>query len=188
MTITLEQPDLTPPRKHRVTVAEFELMISADVFAAESRLELLNGEIFEMSAIGIPHAKCVRRLSKRLDRKFGDRVEVDTQNPIELPSDGRPQPDIVLYDLELDETQLPRPENIHLVIEISDSTLNTDRTTKLADYARDGIKEYWIINLIHNQLEVYRDPDGMRYATTFTVKPGQGQACLAFPDEPIDWR
>jgi Uma2 family endonuclease len=149
---------------------------------------LLNGEIIEMSPIGVPHAKCVRRLSKRLDRKFGDRVEVDTQNPIELPSDGRPQPDIVLYDLELHDTELPRPENIYLVIEVSDSTLRDDRTTKLINYARDGIKEYWIVNLINSQLEVYRDPEGERYATTFTVKPGVNQACLAFPDEPIDWQ
>ena len=188
MTMTLEPPDLIPPRKHRVTVAEFELMIQAGVFAPDARLELLNGEIIEMSPIGVPHAKCVRRLSKRLDRKFGDRVEVDTQNPIELPSDGRPQPDIVLYDLELDDTELPLPENIYLVIEVSDSTLKDDRTTKLINYAREGIKEYWIVNLIHNQLEVYRDPEGERYATTFTVKPGALQACLAFPDEPIDWR
>ena len=188
MTMTLESPDLIPPRKHRVTVAEFELMIEAGVFLPDARLELLNGEIIEMSPIGIPHLKCVTRLQKRLERAFGDRAVILSQNPIELPSDGRPQPDFALHSLDVTDDRLALPEDIFLIIEVSDSTLRDDPTTKLADYARDGIKEYWIVNLIHNQLEVYRDPEGERYATTFTVKPGANQACLAFPDEALDWR
>ena len=75
-----------------------------------------------------------------------------------------------------------------MLIEVADSTLARDRETKLALYARDGILEYWIVNLEQNQLEVYREPDGTRYASSFTVKDGAATACLVFPDDLIDWR
>jgi Uma2 family endonuclease len=82
---------------------------------------------------------------------------------------------------------LPLPEDIHLVIEVADTTLARDRDFKLALYARDGIREYWIVNLEQNRLEAYRDPDGDRYATSFTVRDGKATPCLDFPDDPIDW-
>ena len=149
---------------------------------------LLNGEIIEMDPIGIPDSKCVTRLQKSLRRKLGDRAVVLSQNRVELPADGRPQPDLALHSLDVADDRLALPQDIFLIIEVSDSTLKVDRTTKLADYARDGIKEHWIVNLINRQLEVYRDPEGERYATSFTVKPGASQTCPAFPDETIDWR
>ena len=184
----LERPALnTGLREHRITLAEFERMIEAGVFEPGVKLELLDGTILEMSAIGLEHAKCVKNLSKRLDRMLGDRVEVDRQNPILLPTDGRPEPDIVLYDLNVGDDRLPEPADVLLVIEVADSSLQDDRTRKLRLYARDGIREYWIRNLTDDQLEVYRDPDGERYATSFTVRDREPVACLAFPDDPIQW-
>jgi Uma2 family endonuclease len=109
------------------------------------------------------------------------------QSSIELPSDGCPQPDIALLRPETPRDRLARPEDVLLLIEVSDSTLEKDRNAKLALYARDGIQEYWIVNLQDNQLEVYRDPQRERYATSFTVKAGSSQACLAFPEDAIDW-
>ena len=82
---------------------------------------------------------------------------------------------------------MPLPEDIHLLIEVSDSTLIRDRDVKLGLYARDGIREYWIINLEAEQLEVYREPDGERYASSFTVRDAKPYACLAFPNDLIDW-
>ena len=112
------------------------------------------------------------------------------QSTIFLPQDGRPDPDIALIRLETPRDRLPLPEDIYLLIEVADSTLARDRETKLALYARDGILEYWIINLEQDQLEVYREPDGTRYASasSFTVKDGAATACLALPDDLIDWR
>ena len=106
---------------------------------------------------------------------------------IELPSDGCPQPDIALLRPETPRDRLARPEDVLLLIEVSDSTLEKDRNAKLALYARDGINECWIVNLQDDQLEVYRDPQRERYATSFTVKPETKQACLAFPEDAIDW-
>lgn len=110
-----------------------------------------------------------------------------SQNTIQLPQDGRPDPDIALLKLGTPRTRLPLPEDIHLIIEVSNSILARDRETKLALYARDNIIEYWILNLEQMQLEVYRDPDGTRYATSFTVKDAAPTACLAFPNDPIIW-
>ena len=192
MTATLENQaplETAPvePRRHRVTVPEYRRMIESGVFGDQPRIELLDGELIEMSAMSPRHFKRVQRLHQRLERSFGQRVDVASQGPISLPGDGEPEPDVFLYRNDLPEDDLAAPADLLLVIEVSDTTLAYDRAAKLRAYARDGITEYWIVNLVDDQLEVYRDPQGERYATSFTLKAGTPATCLAFPDEPIDW-
>ena len=107
-----------------------------------------------------PHLYRVKDIYDRVLAQFRDTVIAISQSTIMLPQDGRPDPGIALLHLETPRTRLPLPEDIHLVIEVADTTLARDRDVKLALYARDGVKEYWIVNLEQNSLEVYREPDG----------------------------
>ena len=175
------------PRTHRITVAEYDRMIEAGVFAPDARLELLDGIIVEMSPKSDPHVWAVQELRDTLRDMFRDRATVFSESPVRLPTDGKPEPDVVMFRFDQPERRLPQPKDVLLLIEVSDSSLTDDRTRKLSLYARDGISEYWIRNLLDDTLEVYRDPDGDRYATSFTVRDRVPQACRAFPNDPISW-
>jgi Uma2 family endonuclease len=186
MTALLERPN--QPRLARVTLSMFDALIAAGEISAESRVELLDGKIVEMEPMNTPHMNCVKDLYDRLNRQFVTRADVYAQSPIELPSDGRPQPDLCLIVSNAARADFARPKDIYLLLEVADSTIYTDREDKQRLYARDGIVEYWIVNLNKNQLEVYREPDGERYLQAQTLNLGQRIACLAFPDDFIDWQ
>ena len=158
------------------------------LMTSDDRVELLDGLIVTKPEATPRHIYALSDLYARLVLQFQPRATVLSQGTIFLPQDGRPDPDIALIQLETPRDRLPLPEDIYLLIEVSDSTLARDRETKLALYARDNILEYWIVNLEQDQLEVYREPDGTRYARSFTVKDGAATACLAFPTDLIDWR
>jgi Uma2 family endonuclease len=192
MTAMLEKPQTkttteAPLELMRFTGERYDQLWKIGFITSDDRVELLNGQIVRKPEMNPPHLYRVKRVYDRINRQFENRAVTIAQSTIRLPQDGRPEPDITLFKLETPEDRLPLPEDIYLVIEISDSTLTRDRETKLELYARDGITEYWIVNLEQNQLEVYRDPEGTRYATSFTVKNAIPTTCLAFPDDAIDW-
>jgi Uma2 family endonuclease len=186
-TKNLEKIEQVFLRPIRFTLFMFERMLETGVIGDDPRVELLDGQIVEMEPVNTPHVNRVKDLYDRPQKLFVDRTDVYSQSPIELPSDGRPQPDLTILKSGSAREHLPQPEDVLLLIEVSESTLEKNRNAKLALYARDGINEYWIVNLQDNQLEVYRDPQRERYTTSFTLKPGSSQACLAFPDDAIDW-
>jgi Uma2 family endonuclease len=179
------------------TEAPFELMrfsgerydelCKSGFITSDDRVELLDGQIVRKPEMNPPHLYSLLELHTRMILQFHSRAWVSSQTTIRLPQDGRPDPDITVFKHETPKDRLPLPDDIYLLIEVSDSTLTRDRETKLELYARDGIVEYWIINLEQHQLEVYRDPDGTRYASSFTVKNATPTPCLAFPDDPIQW-
>jgi Uma2 family endonuclease len=173
-------------RPIRFTFSMFDRMIEVGVIGDDPRVELLDGQIVEMKPGKPEHIFRVKDIYDRLVPQMS-KAMVLNQSSIELPSDGCPQPDIALLRPETPRDRLARPEDVLLLIEVSDSTLEKDRNAKLALYARDSINEYWIVNLQDDQLEVYRDPQRERYATSFTVKAGSSQVCLAFPEDAIDW-
>jgi Uma2 family endonuclease len=171
----------------RVTLAAYDAMIEAGIVTNESRVELLGGQIVKKETMKPPHIFRLRRIFQRIDRQFDGRAIAFSQSDIELPKDGRPQPDICLAHLEVSEQDYIRPPEVHLLIEIAETSIQTDRVYKQKIYARDGILEYWILNLNTNQLEVYRHPEGERYRDVQTIDAGQSVACLAFPTDLIDW-
>jgi Uma2 family endonuclease len=171
----------------RIDLAMYDRMIESGVIDNESRVELLDGILMELEEMKPPHMFRVKRMYDRILKQFEGRSVALNQSPIELPSDGRPQPDITLLRADFPEDRYAQPEDVLLVIEVAETTLTRDREFKAFKYARDGICEYWIINLKATQLEVYRNPQEGRYKTLFTVPKGHSQACLAFPDDPIDW-
>ncbi|MDZ8241964.1 MAG: Uma2 family endonuclease [Nostoc sp. ChiQUE01a] len=144
----------------RFTIAEYHQLIELGFLKESDPIELIRGELIQMTAKGTPHTVCSSILCRQLDRLLGDQVVIRGQDPITLPNQSEPEPDIVIARGK-DEDYLPHhpyPEDILLVIEISDTTLDYDQTTKLLLYAEAGIYHYWIMNLPARQLECYSEP------------------------------
>ncbi|MEP6671877.1 MAG: Uma2 family endonuclease [Chthoniobacter sp.] len=168
---------------YRWTVEEYEELGRAGILGENDRVELLNGEIIVMSPIGFRHATAVRLLTNFLARRSEGRFEVDPQNPFNLDDASQPQPDLTLLDPAVSKARRhPNPADLFLVIEVSDSTVAYDRRDKGPAYARNGVREYWLLNLANDVLEVFRDPATGGYRETLTFSANETIAPLAFPD------
>src|SRR2546423_6539954 len=161
--------------KHWFTVAEYERMGEAGIFAADDRVELIEGEIVEMSPIGKRHAACVDMLAELLRDQLQHSVTIRVQNPIQLDDYSEPQPDIAILKRREDfyRQALPQPADVLLIIEVCDTTLEYDRQIKLPLYARAGIPEVWLVNLTDEQIETYAQPAGDAYQTTGRASRGE---------------
>jgi Uma2 family endonuclease len=161
--------------KHWITADEFEQMGRAGIFHPDARLELLEGEIYQMSPIGSRHAACVDFLSSLFNRHFGGRVIVRVQSPIRLEDFSEPQPDVALLRWRDDfyRSAHPTPADVLLVIEVADSTVETDRSYKVPLYARAGIPEAWLVNLPEERIELFAEPAGGDYQINMIFSRGE---------------
>ena len=152
-------------KPHNFTVSEYERMGESGIFPPDARVELIEGEIIEMSPIGSRHAACVRLLSRVLNQQVGEDLIVSTQNPIRLSELSEPQADISLLKHRPDfyREAHPGPDDILLVIEVADTTLHYDRRTKMPRYARAGIPEALLFNLPDDRLEYFSLPEMGEY-------------------------
>ena len=171
-----------------ITVEEYYRLADEGVFGPDARVELLDGEIIEMLPIGPFHARSTRWLVNYFARLGEGRWLVDAQHPVRLSNSSEPQPDFVLIR-SLDEeykTRHPTPEDVFLLVEVSDSSLRFDQSRKLAAYAKAGVKEYWIVNLVKRWVEIHRDPspDGT-YESVTRKHNGDLIAPEAFPDATV---
>jgi len=139
------------------TVHEYYEMARVGILKPDERVELLDGEIVRMNAIGSPHAWCVKRLNRSFSA-FDDRCLVSVQDPLRLDVRSEPEPDIVILQPDTPENRHPEPADVFLVIEVADSSISVDRRRKRPMYARAGIPEYWIVDLNADRVEIYRDP------------------------------
>ena len=184
----LPQDDVLRPR--RWTTAEYYRLSELGLFDDE-RVELLDGEIWTLPAHGTPHYASVRRAVTFLEGVFGPGFDFRQQVPMSLEDGTEPEPDVLVVrgSWEDYEDHHPVPSEVCLLIEVSDSTLRKDRSKKRDDYARAGIADYWIINLINRQLEVYRDPvqtpNGPVYTTLLTLFAGSTVAPLLAPSGAV---
>lgn len=173
------------------TVKEYHLMSETGILSETDRVELIEGEIIQMAAIGTRHATAVRRLNRLFHRLPEDTVIVDVQNPIQLSERTEPQPDLVLLRFRDDdyETAHPVPSEVLLLVEVADSTVDNDRDVKIPIYARSHIQEVWLVNLVENCLKVYRQPTPNGYSLILKLYAGQEVAPIAFPDftVSVDW-
>ncbi|MEG5199208.1 Uma2 family endonuclease [Microcoleus sp. A6-C5] len=171
-------------KRRLFTVQEYHLMDKAGVFGEDDRVELIEGEIIEMAAIGTRHATCVRRLIGQF-RQIPEEIAIlDVQNPIQLTERTEPQPDVVLLQPRADYYAIahPIPSEVLLLVEVSDSTVDFDRDVKVPNYARSGIQEVWLWDLEVNCLEVYRDATADGYTSMQKFERGEQVSPLAFPE------
>ena|SRR5215213_4654423 len=161
--------------KRWITADEYERMGEAGIFGEDARLELLEGEIYEMSPIGSPHAACVKYLNVLFNRLFSGRLLVGVQDPIRLDDFSEPQPDIALLHGRDDfyRHAHPKPNDVLLVIEVADSTVETDRSYKIPLYAKAGIQEAWLVNLPDERIELYAEPVGGVYQISRNFNRGE---------------
>lgn len=143
----------------RYSVDDYEEMVRLGVLTENDRVELIRGEILAKMPIGPRHAASVTGLNEALGPQCAGRATLRIQDPIRLP-DSEPEPDLSVVRRRADRyaSDHPRPADILLIAEVSDSSLDEDRTVKRALYAEAGIVEYWIVNLVDDCLEVHRDP------------------------------
>jgi Uma2 family endonuclease len=167
---------------HRFTVAEYHRMGEAGVFHEDDRVELIDGQVVEMTPIGPGHGSCVNRLTELFAPLVG-RATLSVQNPLGLGEHQEPQPDFAVLRYRPDgyRAQHPQSADVLLVIEVGDRSANSDRNTKIPLYALAGIPEAWLVNLPGDGIETYRRPVGGRYADVETVRRGGTLAPLAFP-------
>lgn len=170
-------------KRHLISVERYDQMIAAGVLHEDERLELLGGEIIEMSPVGIPHAACVNRLNTLFNRYLLEEVIVSVQNPIHLDGLSEPEPDVVLLQPRSDfyAGGHPEPEDIMLLVEVADTSIEYDRVQKLPRYAQAGIVEVWIVDLNKKRIEVYRQPSPQGYQQTTIVKGKETISPAAFP-------
>ncbi|HUB15776.1 MAG TPA: Uma2 family endonuclease [Acetobacteraceae bacterium] len=173
--------------RHRLTVDDYHRLGEAGVLGADDRVELLEGQLVDMSPIGPRHAYVVDALSKLLMSAAGDRAWVRVQNPIVLDSGSEPQPDIVLARPPSHKYLLahPRPDDVVLLIEVADSSFEVDSGAKLELYARAGIREFWIVDLTADCVLVHRNLSGDRYASVSRVETSGTLSVEALPEVAI---
>jgi Uma2 family endonuclease len=162
--------------KRCFTVAEYNRMGEIGILTEDDRVELIEGEIVEMSPIGRRHAACVDRLTELFSERLQRKVIVRVQSPVVLNDYAEPQPDVALLRRREDfyERALPAPGDVLLIIEVADTTLDYDRQIKVPLYARAGISEVWVVSLVDEQVEVYTRPADGAYRNV--SRHGRGEA------------
>ena len=178
---TPTSPPATTRQRRRFTADEYHRMADAGILAEAERVELLDGDVVEMSPIGDPHVAAVTRCGRAFAPAWvAGRLTLHTQDPVRLDRHNEPQPDLALARPGVEAA--PRPGEILLAIEVADTSVEDDRAVKVPLYARAGIPETWLLNVRDGALEVYREPGPAGYARTLTLRPERQVACEAFPD------
>ena len=147
-----------------ITVEEYHKMAEVGILSDDDHVELLNGEIIQMSPIKSKHAGHVNRIDAFLKQQLGKQAIIAIQNPVQLSEFSEPEPDIAILNYQSDYyiTQHPQVVDVIILIQVSLSTEDLDRQVKLPLYAEAGIREYWIVNLNKKHLEVYREPNAAK--------------------------
>ncbi len=168
-----EQLRARAPRR-RLTVADYHRMGDAGILHEDDRIELIDGELFQMGSIGTPHMAVVIRLTSRFGALAADRFLVSTQNSIEIPPFSEPQPDLVLLRPRADAYwgARPMPADALLLIEVADSSLAWDRNVKIPMYGRFGVIESWLVDIEHRTFTVFRGPGPEGYRSSVEVREG----------------
>ena len=164
-----------PVPQHRITLEDYHRLGRAGILGEDDRVELLDGQLVDMSPIGPRHALAVDALTKLLVLAVAERATVRVQNPIELDATTEPQPDIALVRQPWRgyPSAHPQPRDVFLLVEVADTSLELDRGAKLELYARAGIREFWVVDVMTNGVLVHRRPRGDRYDLVTRVEsPG----------------
>ena len=185
MTTLVEPRIQTEPTRRRISVDEYMKMAETGILAEGERVELIDGDIIEMSPIGNPHEASTAAGNRLLAPLFIEgRAVLRVQGHVRLDENNRPEPDLALLKWrdDLYRNQSPAPKDILLLIEVSDSTLSYDRNVKLTLYARFNVPEVWIANIPERVVESYANPVEGQYTESRIYRPGETITPSAFPD------
>ncbi len=168
----------------KYTLAEYHQMIEIGILKAQDKVELIRGEIIKMSPVGLKHASCVKKINQLFAQKLGNKVILGIQDPIKLNDNSQPQPDVVLLKPKSDfyATEHPKSEDILLLIEVADTSIEYDRQIKIPLYAENNITEMWLININENIIQVYQNPQGKLYKNITNYQIDDKIDLTIFPD------
>jgi Uma2 family endonuclease len=172
------------PARRLFTVDEYHRMAEAGILGGDERVELIEGEIVQMTPIGPRHVGCVINATRLFITGLGDRAVVSPQNPVVIPPRSELQPDLLLLrprDVSYSR-ELPTSRDVLLAVEVADTTVRFDRLVKARLYARAGVAEFWLCLATDGCIEVYRGPGADGYAGVTRHGPGERVAPLSFPD------
>lgn len=171
--------------KRLINVEEYHLMADAGILKPTDRVELINGEIIKMSPIGSKHAAVVDKINKYLNRMLDDQAIIRVQNPIITDEYGEPEPDISVLKPREDfyAEAHPTATDIFAIIEVGQSSSEFDKQIKGPMYSRSGVREYWLVDLDHDTLEVKTNPEGDIYKNSAIYTKGDVLRLEAFDVE-----
>ena len=179
-------------RTRRWTRIEYEKLIDLGIFRPGEAVELIGGELIVSEPQGALHYTTILKTARALEVAFGTGWVVRTQGPIGLDDDSEPEPDVAVVRGSLEDYRAAHPSRPALTVEVAESSLDVDRERKGSAYARAGLADYWIVNLIDRVLEVCREPAadpssrfGWRYARRDVVGPPAEVRPLAMPSAVI---
>lgn len=178
----VEEPPLELERQ-KFTVDDLDRMVAAGILD-DYQVELLEGEFIVVNSMGDPHAWAVRRLTRLLVPAIGDRAWVNVAIPVRSSRYSEPEPDVSIQPAPAPGKSLKLPTP-HLVIEVADASLRKDRTLKQRIYSRARVPEYWIVNLVEYEIEVYTEPRGDGYASRVVHPRNATLRIGAFPDVEV---
>jgi Uma2 family endonuclease len=173
----------TAQQRRLFTADEYYRLADVGILRHGERVELLDGDIIEMTPIGIRHAACVDRLLALLQPRMAGRAILRVQNPIRLDSHSEPQPDLSILKARTDfyASGHPTPGDVLLVIEVADSSLQFDREIKVPLYARSGIPEVWLVDLEEARVDIFAQPADDGYRRSHAAVRGERVTCAALP-------
>lgn len=168
-------------------VDEYHRMSEAGILSEDDRVELIEGEIVKMSPIGSRHAACVNELAALFIHAASQVAIVSVQNPIRLDDFSEPQPDIALLKARSDRYRhsLPAPDDVLLIIEVADTSVDYDRNVKLPLYAEAAIPETWLVNLPEDRIEAHSQSTNGAYQKVRVARRGESLSTEAIPDLTI---
>lgn len=167
-----------------LTVQDYHRMAEAGIFHPEERVELIAGQIIQMSAKGTAHESAITRTDRLLRNRIGNQVLLRLQSPVQLDDYSEPEPDVAVVmpnPLDYDDHH-PTPSEVFLIIEVADTSLKYDREKKAPMYAKAGITDYWVLDVIGRKLYVYRLPSPAGYQSEMILSEEVTISPLAFPD------
>lgn len=172
----------------RFTVDQYEDMGRAGILGEDDRVELVDGEIVQMSPIGARHMACVNRLNALLTPRLGQRYVISVQNPIRLSRYQEPQPDLAVLKWRDDFYAAAKPTaaDVLLVIEVAETSFDYDTGVKIPRYAQAGVPEAWVADLMGDRVKQYADPAGGVYQLEQEVRRGETLTSRAVPELSLD--
>jgi Uma2 family endonuclease len=181
-----------PVRTRRWTRAQYERLADLGVFGEDEPLELIGGQLIVAEPKGNPHAVAVGLASEALREAFGSGWAVRVQDPVALDDESEPEPDVAVVAGSHRDYLSGHPARPVLVVEVAESSLQLDREHKGSLYARAGLADYWIVNLVDQQVEIYRVPGpdaaaayGWRYQSVTILDASASISPLAAPTTRI---